>query len=172
MAQHLQRPHLVTKKKKLLWTSQRVEDLKLSSKLAMQKFKCSSNKKISIKDFLCLEWYKLNPDMKTKVSKSQILARHKFQVRYEKKCFKKNSRKIIQRWQTMCDSYRINEESIEVIDEAIIEETSVNQNDSKGSSGVGPSRSDANDKPMMMEYNPDLQSRDYNRDEDVLSYLR
>ena len=72
----------------------------------------------------------------------------------------------------MCDSYRINEESIEVIDEAIIEETAANQNDSKGSSGGNPSRSDSNDKPMMMEYNPDLQSRDYNRDEDVLSYLR
>ena len=38
---HHQRPHLVTKKKKLLWTSQRVEDLKLSSELAMQKFKCN-----------------------------------------------------------------------------------------------------------------------------------
>ena len=38
---HHQRPHLVTKKKKLLWTSKRVEDLKLSSELAMQKFKCN-----------------------------------------------------------------------------------------------------------------------------------
>ena len=124
----------------------------------------------SIKDFLCLEWYKLNPDMKIKVSKSQILARYKFQVRYEKKCFKKNSQKIIQSWQTMCDSYRINEESIEVINETIKQEEAVNnQNDSK--SGGSPT-GNGNDKPLTMEYNPDLQSRDYNRDEDVLSYLR
>ena len=83
--------------------------------------------------------------MKIKVSKSQILARYKFQVRYEKKCFKKNSQKIIQSWQTMCDSYRINEESIEVINETIKQEEAVNnQNDSK--SGGTPT-GNGNDKP-------------------------
>ena len=67
-------------------------------------------------------------------------------------------------------SYRINEESIEVIDETIKQEEAVNnQNDSK--SGGSPT-GNGNDKPLTMEYNPDLQSRDYNRDEDVLSYLR
>ena len=70
-------------------------------------------------------------------------------------------------------SYRINEESIEVIDETIKQEAeaaAAKQNDLKV--GHGPSGSGSNDKAMMMEYNPDLQSRDYNKDEDVLSYLR
>ena len=46
-----QRPHLVTKKKKLLWTSKRVEDLKLSSELAMQKFKCNKKNRYILLHF-------------------------------------------------------------------------------------------------------------------------
>ena len=156
---HWPRPHLVIKKQKLLWTIKRVEDLKLASKLAWQKFRM--NKKPSVKDLLCQQWFKLNPNMVKKVSKNQILARYKFQIRYEKRISRKNSQRVITTWQTMCDNFRVNEENIEVIDETNVEAKKVeNKLEPKITNKI------------MMGYNGDPSTRDYNRDEDVLSYLR
>ena len=152
------RPHYVTPKKRLLWTEKRVDDLKLASALAMQKFKCKKSK--TILSLLVKEWLKLNPDQVGKVSKSQILARYKYQIRYEKRMHSKSVQRVIDTWQTMCDNYRINEENIEVIDETVVKNEE-------------PAGSDFGDSPnAKMRYNADVKSRDYNRDDDVLSYLR
>ena len=114
----------------------------------------------TILSLLVKEWLKLNPDQVGKVSKSQILARYKYQIRYEKKMHSKSVQRVIDTWQTMCDNYRINEENIEVIDETVVKNEE-------------PAGSDFGDSPnAKMRYNADVKSRDYNRDDDVLSYLR
>ena len=71
--------------------------------------------------------------------------------------------KVIKQWDEMCNEYRNNEENIEVIDETTVkrepEPPPKPEEDSLlTSSGI--------------EYNSDVKNRDYNRDEDVLSYLQ
>ena len=145
------RPRVVAKKMKLFWTDEKVQDLFLAAEIALQKFKM--NKKISIGTQLCRAWYKLNPGMtEVKVSHKQILARYKYQVRQDKRKATLESDKVIKSWEKMCENYRISEENIEVIDEtaAAIESSKVKNETYE-------------DSPLKLEYNSDLQSRDYNR---------
>ena len=68
------------------------------------------------------------------------------------------------RWDEMCSSYRINEENIEVVDETQVKidlEPAIKVEEVPSSA---PS--------IGIEYNADVSKRDYNKDEDVLSYLR
>ena len=131
--------------------SEKVQDLFLAAEIALQKFKM--NKKISIGTQLCRAWYKLNPGMtEVKVSHKQILARYKYQIRQDKRKATLESDKVIKSWEKMCENYRISEENIEVIDEtaAAIESSKVKNETYE-------------DSPLKLEYNSDLQSRDYNR---------
>ena len=64
----------------------------------------------------------------------------------------------------MCIDYRNNEENIEVVDETQFKielEPPKNLDSLATSSGGGG-----------IDYNSDVKNRDYNKDEDVLSYLR
>ena len=67
-------------------------------------------------------------------------------------------------WDEMCIDYRNNEENIEVVDETQFKielEPPKNLGSiATSSGGVG------------IDYNSDVKNRDYNKDEDVLSYLR
>ena len=68
------------------------------------------------------------------------------------------------RWDEMCSSYRINEENIEVVDETQVKidlEPAIKVEEVPP---LAPS--------IGIEYNADVSKRDYNKDEDVLSYLR
>ena len=143
------RPRLVAKKMKLFWTDERIQDLFLAAEIALQKFKM--NKKISLGTQMCRAWYKLNPGMtEVKVSQKQILSRYKYQIRQDKRKATLESDKVIKSWEKMCEAYRISEENIEVIDETAVE--------------VSKAKNETyEDSPLKLEYNSDLQSRDYNR---------
>ena len=80
-AEKMKRPKFVMKKQKFFWTEKRVYDLKLASALALQKFKI--HKKCGIGHYMYQYWLKLNPGVE--VSKSRLLARHNFQIRYERR---------------------------------------------------------------------------------------
>ena len=72
--------------------------------------------------------------------------------------------KIMKQWDKMCIDYRNNEENIEVVDETQFKielEPPKNLDSLATSSGGGG-----------IDYNSDVKNRDYNKDEDVLSYLR
>ena len=72
--------------------------------------------------------------------------------------------KIMKQWDEMCIDYRNNEENIEVVDETQFKielEPPKNLESLATSSGGGG-----------IDYNSDVKNRDYNKDEDVLSYLR
>ena len=80
-AEKMKRPKFVMKKQKFFWTEKRVDDLKLASAMALQKFKI--HKKCGIGHYMYQYWLKLNPGVE--VSKSRLLARHNFQIRYERR---------------------------------------------------------------------------------------
>ena len=80
-AEKMKRPKFVMKKQKFFWTEKRVDDLKLASAMALQKFKV--HKKCGIGHYMYQYWLKLNPGVE--VSKSRLLARHNFQIRYERR---------------------------------------------------------------------------------------
>ena len=86
-AQKMKRPKFVMKKQKRFWTKKRVEDLKIAAEMALQKFKCKQTAdykaKVGISQYMYNFWMKLNPGVA--VSKSRVLARHNFQIRYEKR---------------------------------------------------------------------------------------
>ena len=65
-------------------------------------------------------------------------------------------------WDEMCTNYRISEENIEVIDETQVKV----ELESPVKIEEDPALT------TTLEYNSDLAKRDYNKDEDVLSYLR
>ena len=70
----------------------------------------------------------------------------------------------MKQWDEMCIDYRNNEENIEVVDETQFKidlEPPKNLDSLAISSGGGG-----------IDYNSDVKNRDYNKDEDVLSYLR
>ena len=142
----LKRPRKVTKKLKLFWTDDRVADLFLAAEIGWQKFKM--NKKISLGKHLCKAWYALNPGS-SQVSPIQILSRYKYQIRQDKRRATLESDKVIKAWERNCEAYRISEENIQVIDETIKE--------------VKPDSSIDDSVPLKLEYNSDLNSRDYNR---------
>ena len=106
---------------------------------------------ISLGTQMCRAWYKLNPGMtEVKVSQKQILSRYKYQIRQDKRKATLESDKVIKSWEKMCEAYRISEENIEVIDETAVE--------------VSKAKNETyEDSPLKLEYNSDLQSRDYNR---------
>ena len=69
----------------------------------------------------------------------------------------------MKQWDKMCIDYRNNEENIEVVDETQFKielEPPKNLDSLATSSGGGG-----------IDYNSDVKNRDYNKDEDVLSYL-
>ena len=71
----------------------------------------------------------------------------------------------MKQWDKMCIDYRNNEENIEVVDETQFKielEPPKNLDSLATSSGGGGG----------IDYNSDVKNRDYNKDEDVLSYLR
>ena len=80
-AQKMKRPKFVMKKQKFFWSQKRVEDLKIAAKQGLEKFKC--RKKCGIGHYMYNCWLKLNPGVV--ISKSRVLARHNFQIRYEKR---------------------------------------------------------------------------------------
>ena len=70
----------------------------------------------------------------------------------------------MKRWDEMCSSYRINEENIEVVEETQVK---IDLEPAIKVEEVTPSA-----PSIGIEYNADVSKRDYNKDEDVLSYLR
>ena len=111
----VKRPKFVTKKLKYFWNEKRVQDLTIARRFAMEKFKM--DKKSSFGHHFYKYWKKLNPGIEVK--KSQVLARHNFQIRFEKKMLNQKVDKVIKHWENMCNDYRVNEENIEVIDESL-----------------------------------------------------
>merc|ERR1719433_76886 len=112
-AQKMKRPKFVMKKQKFFWTQKRVDDLKIAARIGLEKFKC--RKKCGIGHYMYNSWLKLNPG--AEISKSRVLARHNFQIRYERRLLNNKLEKIMIRWDEMCANYRVNEENIEVVDE-------------------------------------------------------
>lgn len=156
---HTKRPRFTAKKQKLFWTSKRVDDLYFASMKALQRFKCA--KKKSFGDLMHKEWIRMNPGCSA-ITKHQVLARYKSQIRLEKKAVNMATNQVIACWQVMCDSYRISEENIEVIDES---------ND-QFKAELEEVATTIKAENIKMEYNGNVECRDYNKDEDVLSYMK
>ena len=174
------RPHMAMKKQRLFWSKRRLDHLFQCVIKARKKFRIHmrpfrvNQKKMNLQDEIFKIWRAMNANdpVALRASKTKIIARYVWQLRMVKAMNTRMLHMQIRSWETMCDNFRIHEENVEVIDEEVAAQIKMEEEMMERMREAAANLASQPHSGERPSFNISKDSRDYNRDEDVLSYIK
>eukprot|EP00095_Tigriopus_kingsejongensis_P008318 snap_masked-scaffold871_size86487-processed-gene-0.14 protein:Tk08318 transcript:snap_masked-scaffold871_size86487-processed-gene-0.14-mRNA-1 annotation:"conserved hypothetical protein" len=169
------RPRFVGKNVRLYWTQTRIQALSLCRLRAIHRFRGYPRRKrhqTSIRDLMVAEFRHMYPDCE--LSAAQIVGKCAREIRVAKKAEKRDLDMIIDYWAQECDEFAQNEDLIEVIESAGMDNSCFDMDDDLSG---GQFVQEINGKLTSLSKISSLKlagnvTRNFNNDEDVLDYIK
>ena len=165
-----ERARYVTKNPRLFWSNRRLEDLKKCMGVAAQRFR--KVRRRSQLNMIYSAFCSLHPQTTERLTKFQVMAKGKRLIRKEKRTENRRIQRQIRRWEKEAMRYLEEEENVQVLpfQEDDPMETEDAAEAASGGGGFSGRLTSLNKTYGCLKH--DAGQRNFNRDDDVLAYIR